>query len=137
MPRLSRHLPQTLTEELTNIEQTEEHGILQSCAEALGHNKLVRHKDPAVRCATSIRVQIPTHTTLLLSSKRAPPARRLLTACCLSDVLRIYAPDTPFSREQLKVSSIELKTFEVKTSRAAGPADDSEELLVHAAKMPH
>jgi hypothetical protein len=30
-------------------------------------------------------------------------ARRLLTACCLSDVLRIYAPDTPFSRERLKV----------------------------------
>ena len=40
---------QTLTDELTNIEQTEEHGILQSCAEALGHNKLVRHKDPAVK----------------------------------------------------------------------------------------
>ena len=29
--------------------------------------------------------------------------RRLLTACCLSDVLRIYAPDTPFSRDKLKV----------------------------------
>jgi len=40
---------QTLTDELANIEQTEEHGILQSCAEALGHNKLVRHKDSAVK----------------------------------------------------------------------------------------
>jgi hypothetical protein len=32
-----------------------------------------------------------------------PVRRRLLTACCLSDMLRIYAPKTPFPDDKLKV----------------------------------
>ena len=29
--------------------------------------------------------------------------RRLLTACCLSDVLRIFAPESPYENDTLKV----------------------------------
>lgn len=81
---------QTLSEELTNFEQTEEHEGLQSCAEALGDAKLLRHKDPEVK---------------------------LLTACCVSDVLRIYAPDTPYSPDTLK------NVFEVLIQQLNGVRD--------------
>ena len=84
--------PQTLQEELADIEQTDDHGFLQSCAEALGSNKLLRHRDSDVK---------------------------LLTACCLSDVLRVYAPETPFSRETLKV------VFETFVSQLRGVAEPS------------
>eukprot|EP00316_Scyphosphaera_apsteinii_P022810 CAMPEP_0119320840 /NCGR_PEP_ID=MMETSP1333-20130426/53618_1 /TAXON_ID=418940 /ORGANISM="Scyphosphaera apsteinii, Strain RCC1455" /LENGTH=1313 /DNA_ID=CAMNT_0007327653 /DNA_START=37 /DNA_END=3978 /DNA_ORIENTATION=+ len=86
---LISHL-KTLAEELTHIEQTDDHGFLQSCAEALGDNKLLRHRDSDVK---------------------------LLTACCLSDVLRIYAPNTPFAQERLKV------VFELFVSQLRGIVD--------------
>ena len=41
---------QTLAEEVTVIEQTDDHGFLQSCADALGSTKLLRHRDADVKC---------------------------------------------------------------------------------------
>ena len=45
-------------------------------ADALGSAKLLKHRDPDVK---------------------------LLTACCLSDVMRIYAPNTPYDDDALKM----------------------------------
>jgi sister-chromatid-cohesion protein PDS5 len=47
---------------------------LNSYSEKLVHSSLLCHKDQHVR---------------------------LLTACCLSEILRIYAPDAPYTTEQL------------------------------------
>lgn len=47
---------------------------LESYAENLVHSSILCHRDQHVR---------------------------LLTACCLSEILRIYAPDAPYTTEQL------------------------------------
>ncbi|KAL1508360.1 hypothetical protein AB1Y20_004470 [Prymnesium parvum] len=66
-----------LADELAEHEQSEfsDRDFLAACTEALSSQKLLRHRDPDVR---------------------------LLTACCLADLLRIYAPETPFDDGRLK-----------------------------------
>jgi sister-chromatid-cohesion protein PDS5 len=34
---------------------------------------------------------------------------KILVACCISDILRLYAPDAPFNTSQLKVYRIDLE----------------------------
>ena len=80
--RPSPAAPQTLAEELKATkqceegEEPEEGGALAQVADALGSAKLLKHRDPDVK---------------------------LLTACCLSDVMRIYAPNTPYDDDALKM----------------------------------
>ncbi|KAL3922720.1 MAG: hypothetical protein SGPRY_004459, partial [Prymnesium sp.] len=68
---------QKLADELAEHDQSgsEDCSFLTDCTEALSSSKMLRHRDPDVR---------------------------LLTACCLADLLRIYAPETPFDEERLK-----------------------------------
>ena len=80
-PRLSHAVPaprapQKLSEELEEWEQTEEQESLKAVAAVLGSAKLLRHRDGDVK---------------------------LLTACCLSDVLRIFAPESPYENDTLKM----------------------------------
>ena len=62
-------------------EQTEEQDSLKAVAAVLGSAKLLRHRDGDVK---------------------------LLTACCLSDVLRIFAPESPYENETLKMVTLPL-----------------------------
>ena len=82
---------QKLSEELEEWEQTEEQESLQGVAAVLGSAKLLRHRDGDVK---------------------------LLTACCLSDVLRIFAPESPYENETLKM------VFELFISQLRGLHDD-------------
>ena len=68
----------TLSKELMEMDQDEtDKSSLTSVAKELASPNLLHHKDRGVRA---------------------------FTACCLVDVLRICAPDAPFTPQQLKVS---------------------------------
>ena len=82
---------QKLSEELEEWEQTEEQDSLKAVAAVLGSAKLLRHRDGDVK---------------------------LLSACCLSDVLRIFAPESPYENETLKM------VFELFISQLRGLQDD-------------
>lgn len=68
---------QTLAQELRKLEQEEvEKDSLQKVSQELATAQLLAHKDKGVRA---------------------------WTACCIVDVLRLCAPDAPFTGNQLKV----------------------------------
>lgn len=67
-----------LFKELVDMDQEEaDKDSLIGVAEALGHRNLIAHKDAGVKAKT---------------------------ACCLVEILRICAPNAPFTEEQLKAS---------------------------------
>jgi sister-chromatid-cohesion protein PDS5 len=67
-----------LTSELRDMDQEEvDKGSLTNVAKELAGHNLLQHKDRGVRA---------------------------FTACCLVDVLKLCAPDAPFTASQLKVS---------------------------------
>lgn len=66
-----------LSKELADFEQQEvELDSLKGVAASLAHRNLLHHKDRGVKA---------------------------YTACCLVELLRLFAPDAPFSDDQLKV----------------------------------
>ncbi len=68
----------TLSKELQDMDQEEtDKGSLTKVAKELAGQNLLHHKDKGVKA---------------------------FTACCLVDVLRICAPDAPFTPQQLKAS---------------------------------
>ena len=71
---------------LENKEQNEkkDHAALKKLAAGLVKSKLVGHKDKRIR---------------------------LLCACCLADIIRVLAPQHPFSDAQLKVWSVHAREF--------------------------
>ena len=65
----------SLQEELSTLNQSSvDLDSLDRCREDLINRKLLRHKDVGVRA---------------------------FTACCISDILRLYAPDAPYTDTQL------------------------------------
>lgn len=67
---------QKLSEYLQNLDQESETKELEDCAAGLVQIPLIKHKDKEVK---------------------------VLTACCLADIIRVFAPDAPYSDDQLKV----------------------------------
>lgn len=71
---------QTLAHELRNLEQEEiETESLKKVSQELANGHLLAHKDKGVRAWAT---------------------------CCIVDVLRLCAPDAPFTGNQLKVSTV-------------------------------
>ena len=64
-------------EKLEKTDQGETQGIDAKLVHSLVNPKLLRHKDVGIKA---------------------------LTACCLADILRIYAPNAPYSHKELLVS---------------------------------
>jgi hypothetical protein len=73
---------QKLTDELETTEQTEDSGFLDDIATALGHAKLLRHRDADVKCCSA--------------SRRTPPIQH----CSQTAIHRMQAADRelPFRR---------------------------------------
>ena len=98
-----------------------EEGFPEDITEALGNRKLLKHRDSDVKCARKPR-STSVGEICEPRAARTPPATptpraacpvslprlgralsRLLVATCQSDLLRIYAPETPYPDDQLKV----------------------------------
>ena len=74
---------QTLSNEMMTIEQEEHERVsFTKVARELANPNLLRHKDKGVRA---------------------------WTATCLVDILRLCAPDAPFTGQQLKVGKLDYK----------------------------
>ena len=67
---------QVASEYLSSIDQDVSTKIFDTVAEALIQPSILRHRDEEIR---------------------------LLAACCLADVMRVYAPDPPYDDETTKV----------------------------------
>ena len=73
------HIPsfQVLSAELQEADQIEGATQFDTVAASLGSHFILKHKDKEVRA---------------------------YAACCLADILRIYAPDAPYDSDQLRVN---------------------------------
>ena len=69
-------ISQCLFELLKDVDQEENTSEFDACAASLVQRGIVRHSDKTIR---------------------------LYAACCLTEIIRIYAPDAPYTDEQLKV----------------------------------
>ena len=67
---------QSVMEELANVDQDETTENYDDLAASLVAGPLINHKDKDIK---------------------------VCLACCLADILRIYAPEAPYNEEQLKV----------------------------------
>ena len=88
----TRIVAQTLADEMGRYDQQHDDStpFPEALSQILGSKKLIKHKDSDVR---------------------------LVVACCLSDLLRIHAPDTPFDDNQLR------DVFQLLVSQCAGIED--------------
>jgi sister-chromatid-cohesion protein PDS5 len=83
-----------LTKELEELDQeTVDQDSLKDVAQALGSKNLIGHKDAGVRART---------------------------ASCLVDILRLCAPDAPFSEDELQVSSSLARSMDGNVLTTAG-----------------
>lgn len=67
------------------------------------HGELKRLEQEAVDVSSlaGVRQQLIAPTVIHHKDKGV----RSLVACCLADLLRLYAPDAPFNQEELQVSA--------------------------------
>ena len=75
---------QNLAHELSNADQTDGETKYRDVAQSLVSPFILKHRDKDVKAHT---------------------------ACCLADILRIFAPDAPYDEEQLKVIKVDCYDF--------------------------
>lgn len=68
------------------------------------HNALSEVQQDDFPMVQSELTPIACHLVKDILLKNEDKTIRLLTACCLSNILRLFAPDAPYDGEQLQVS---------------------------------
>ena len=114
------------------FDQNDEEGtpFPESLTKALGSKKLLKHRDSDVKYAAAATARTPSQPRRVRAIRclfthfapRSPSlARRLLAACCLSDLLRIFAPESPFEGDD--ADDIMRDVFELIISQISGVED--------------